>query len=280
MPRIAVTGLPFVFNKAPVALVAPEIITVTVGETFELDGSESYDPDGDDTMLSYEWDFGEGIVAPMGINTMAVDGTGDDSGEPQSSYVYFDSGTYTVTLKVTDDQGASATVQAEVQVKPMDVDVYFSPRKLNLKSKGKWITATIRLPHGYNAGMVDTSSLFLVVGNTEIQAKSDNRHRYFMKYKKKYRRTRKLKAKFDRQVLIQELKGKGATGEISLTVMGDISIDVANMGHISSNVANAKMEFSGTGTIKAFEVKKRSFKKELWQQMMRFFSNGKSKHRK
>jgi hypothetical protein len=66
--------------------------------------------------------------------------------------------------------------------------------------------------------------------------------------------------------------------ETGLTVMGDISIDVSNMGHISSNVANAKTEFLGTGTIKAFEKKKGSFKKELWQQIMRFFSKGKSKH--
>ena len=125
--------------------------------------------------------------------------------------------------------------------------------------------------------MVDTSSLFLVVeGKMWIQAKSDNRHRYSKKYQKKYRRTRKLKVKFDRQALIQALNG--ATGETGLTVMGDISIDVSNLGHISSYVANAKTEFSGTGTIKAFEKKKGSFKKELWQQIMRFFSKGKSKH--
>lgn len=278
-PRVAVTGLPFVNNnKAPVALLIPETITVTVGETVELDGSDSYDEDGD--IVSYEWDFGEGIVGPTGIDTMAVDGTGDDSAEPQSSHVYFDSGTYTVTLTVTDNLGATASVQAKVEVDPIPVDVYFSPRRLNLKSKGKWITATIRLPRGYNAGMVDTSSLFLEVAGktkTAIQAKSDNRHRYYMKFKKKNRRARKLKVKFDRQVLIQALDG--ATGETSLTVMGDISIDMASMGHISSNVTNARMEFSGTGTIKAFEKKKGSFKKELKQHMMRFFSKGKSKHR-
>jgi hypothetical protein len=264
---VAVTGLPFVNNnKAPVALLIPEVINVTVGEAVELDGSDSYDEDG--TIVSYEWDFGEGAVAPMGINTMAVDGTGDDSGEPQSSHVYFDSDTYYVTLTVTDNQGASASAQAEVQVDPIPVDVTFSPRRLNLKSKGKWITATIRLPDGYYARMIDTSSLFLVVeGQTWIQAKS---------HKKKYRRKRKLKVKFDRQALIRALAG--TTGETGLMVMGDISIDAASMGHISStNVAN--LEFSGTGTIKAFEKKKGSFKKDLKQKMMRLFSKGKSKHR-
>jgi hypothetical protein len=255
----AVTALPYQSNIEPVAKITPELISVNVGETVEWDASLSYDEDG--TIVSYEWDYGDGAVAPM---AMAMSSTGDDSGQPQSSFVYYDSGTYWVTLTVTDDQGASSTVQAEVQVNPMAVNVYFSPRRLNLKSKGKWITATIRVPFGYNAGMVDTSSLFLEVeGETWIQAKSDNRHRYSKKYQKKYRKTRKLKVKFDRQALIQALNG--ATGEIGLTVMGDLSIDDSHMGHISSNVANAKMEFSGTGTIKAFEKKKGSFKKELWQ---------------
>ncbi len=186
----------------------------------EWDASQSYDEDG--TIVSYEWDYGDGAVAPMAINKMAVDSTGDNSGEPQSSYTYYDSGTYWVTLKVTDDKGASATVQAEVQVKPMEVNVYFSPRRLNLKSKGKWITATIRVPHGYDAGMVDTESLYLLPegkAGAGIEAQSVYGHRnfwqhYFKKHhKKKYRKTRKLKVKFARQALIEALGG--ATGETS-----------------------------------------------------------------
>jgi len=270
--RKAVTALPWGPNKAPVAEFTWGPDPIIVGETVAFNAENSEDEDG--TIVRYEWDYGDGAVAPM---AMAMNSTGDDSGQPQSSFVYYDCGTYLVTLTVTDDQGASSTVQAEVQVKPMVVNVNFSPRRLNLKSKGKWITATIRMPRGYNAGMVDTSGLFLVVeGKTWIQAKSDNRHRYSKKYQKKYRRKRKLKVKFDRQALIQALNG--ATGETGLTVMGDIAIDVSNKGHISSHVANAKTEFSGTGTIKAFEKKKGSFKKYLQQLIMQFFPKGKSKH--
>jgi len=270
----AVTALPYLSNKAPVAQLTPETITVTVGETVEWDASQSFDEDG--TIVSYEWDFGEGAVAPMGINPMAVAGTADNSGGPQSSYVYYDSGNYWVTLKVTDDQGATATVKAEVQVEPLAVDVYFSPRRLNLKSKGKWITATIQLPSGYYAGMIDTDSLYLVPeGKARIKARSVYGHRHFNEHhKKNYRRTRQLEVKFDRQALIAALDG--ATGETSLRVMGGISIDVANMGNISTNVA--RLEFSGTGIVSAYEEKKKSSSKQyFFQQMMQFFSKGRSK---
>jgi len=266
--RKAVTALPYLPNKAPVAQVTPEVIKVTVGETVEWDASGSYDEDG--TIVRYEWDYGEGAVAPMAAMTMAD--TGDTPGEPQSSYTYFDSGTYYVTLKVTDDQGAISSVQVEVEVAPIGVDVRFSPRKLNLKSKGKWITATIWVPAKYNAGMIDPASLFLELpGNkAAMQAHVSKRDRRYYKYfsqyhkyfKKKYHRMRKLKVKFDRQALIEALGG--VTGPIELTVSGDID----------------SLEFSGQGTIIAFEKKKKSaFQKDLWKQMMSWFSKGHSKHR-
>jgi hypothetical protein len=258
----AVTALPYQSNSniEPVAHVAPELITVTVGQTVEWDASQSFDEDG--TIVSYQWDFGDGAVEPMAMSTMALDGTDDNSGEPKSSYVYYDSGTYTVTLMVTDDKGATASVQAEVQVDPIEVDVTFSPRWLNSKSKGKWITATIRVPDGYDAGMIDTGSLYLALkGKTAIKAQSVDRHRYSKKFDKKYRKTRKLKVKFDRQALIAALGD--ASGEIALTVSGEVST----------------MEFLGTGTIKVFAKKKKSdFKKYRWQQVMGWFSKAKSKH--
>ena len=44
---------------------------------------------------------------------------------------------------------------------PVRVDVRYCPRTLNLKSKGRWITAIIRLPNGYRAEKVDISSIML-----------------------------------------------------------------------------------------------------------------------
>jgi parallel beta-helix repeat protein len=54
-----------------------------------FDSSGSSDPDG--TIVSYHWDFGNGA----------------DSNEPNLVYTYEELGTYTVTLTVTDDQGAT-----------------------------------------------------------------------------------------------------------------------------------------------------------------------------
>jgi hypothetical protein len=44
---------------------------------------------------------------------------------------------------------------------PIKVDVCYCPRTLNLKSRGRWITAVIRLPDDYEAKDVDISSMML-----------------------------------------------------------------------------------------------------------------------
>jgi hypothetical protein len=174
-----------------------------------------------------------------------------------------------VTLTVTDDKGASDTVQAEVQVKALPVTVYFWPRTLNLKSKDKWVTATLEVPAGYDARMIGPDSLYLVLeGKAEIKAHSVYLHRFYSKhYKKQYRRIRGLTVKFDRPALIQALDG--ATGITTLNVVGEISSNGTNM------------EFSGAGTITAYEKKKISFfRKYLMKQIMGFYSKGGSKYSK
>ena len=64
--------------------------SVTVGEEFELDGSKSV---GDSTIVDYIWDFGDG-----------PGGTGS-----RVKYTYVREGEYTVTLKVTDENGLSSS---------------------------------------------------------------------------------------------------------------------------------------------------------------------------
>ena len=59
------------------------------GQPIVFDGSGSYDPDG--TIVSYTWDFGDGYTGSGKIVTHA----------------YSTGGTYTVTLIVTDDDGAT-----------------------------------------------------------------------------------------------------------------------------------------------------------------------------
>jgi len=75
-----------------------------IRQTITLNASESTDPDG--TITSYEWDLGDGNTA-----------TG-----MQITHAYTQAETYTITLKVTDNKGASrtATTTATITQNPGD----------------------------------------------------------------------------------------------------------------------------------------------------------------
>ncbi|MEJ2706816.1 MAG: Ig-like domain-containing protein [Anaerolineales bacterium] len=81
--------------------------TGTVGIAVQFDGSASSDVDG--TIVSYDWDFGDG-----------TSGTG-----PNPTHTYAETGTYTVVLTVTDDGGAadSGTTSANIQSTPNQAPV-------------------------------------------------------------------------------------------------------------------------------------------------------------
>jgi hypothetical protein len=72
--------------------------TGSVGKSVRFDGSKSYDPDGD--ALDYEWSFGDGST-----------GAGETP-----LHTYEKEGEYTVTLTVTDSNGASDTDTAKVEI--------------------------------------------------------------------------------------------------------------------------------------------------------------------
>ena len=84
-------------NKPPTAE-AGDDQTVDEGETVLFDGTASVDEDG--TIDRYEWDFGD-------------DGTGDGA---TTTHVYADNGTFTVVLRVFDDEGATGDATADVTV--------------------------------------------------------------------------------------------------------------------------------------------------------------------
>jgi len=78
----------------PTAIFTESAETALTGELIDFDASDSYDPDG--TIVSYFWDFGDGTNA-TGVTI---------------SHAYANDGNYTVTLTVTDDDGATSTAKA------------------------------------------------------------------------------------------------------------------------------------------------------------------------
>jgi len=78
-------------NLPPEASIIADSISGIVPLLVNFDGSGSHDPDGE--IISYDWDFGDGTI---------------DS-EDTVSHTFSDTGVYTVTLTVTDDQGATGS---------------------------------------------------------------------------------------------------------------------------------------------------------------------------
>jgi PKD repeat protein len=77
-------------NRPPYAAAGPDQMTCS-GDTVSFDASASTDPDG--ALASYRWDFGDGS-------------TGDGA---KVDHVFAESGTYRVTLTVTDDAASTCS---------------------------------------------------------------------------------------------------------------------------------------------------------------------------
>ena len=87
-----------VLNRQPVALFAANATEVNGGKVIQFNASESYDPDGH--IVKYFWDFGDGTNE----TGMIVD------------HAYDEAGNYTVTLTVTDDDGATDSDTRKITV--------------------------------------------------------------------------------------------------------------------------------------------------------------------
>jgi len=90
-------GIP---NQPPTASFTFSPKNPLVNEEITFDASASTDPDG--SIVSYEWDFGDGNTGSGKIVTHSYPSAGD----------------YTVTLTVTDDKGAKDTTTREIKVTP------------------------------------------------------------------------------------------------------------------------------------------------------------------
>ncbi len=92
-----------VANQAPTALANADVQSGARPLSVTFDGSESVDADGE--IVAYAWDFGDGAT----------------SDEANPTHV-FDEGTWSVTLTVTDDRGATDTSAALVITAVVDDD--------------------------------------------------------------------------------------------------------------------------------------------------------------
>ncbi len=237
------------------------------GDGTVIEGSPSYVDDSQ--IAKYARDTGDGTVIDRDMTALSLPTTGAGNHEVAPSHSYSDGGKYTVTLKVTDDKGANASVQAEVNALPVAARIQFKPYTLYLNSKAKWVWATIRLPYGYDARKIDDPSVCIVLeddSSTSICANSDYGHGWIAKLRKRlYRKKRSLTVRFDRQYLIDLIqKNKIPSGKTTLLVQG-VVLDKDN---------GAWVGFEGSGKIRTLEKKKKhNFFSKYWKRCFKRFSN-------
>lgn len=129
-------------NVPPTASFAADCTDLTCS----LDASASTDPDG--TIVSYSWDFGDGQTA-----------TG-----ATASHLYGEAGSYTITLTVTDSDGASVSTERQVEA---TAPGYVVTYRASSTQNGNLTSASVTVPAGVETG--DTLLLFVTAAaNTTI----------------------------------------------------------------------------------------------------------------
>jgi peptide/nickel transport system substrate-binding protein len=104
-------------NTAPEAVIKTDKSEANIGETITFDGSNSSDIDGE--IVKYLWTFGDGTNATGKVVT----------------HSYSKSGVFSVTLNVTDDDGAHGTNSTKISVLSKDVKFIATPDRPYEKEK-------------------------------------------------------------------------------------------------------------------------------------------------
>ncbi len=87
-------------NQPPTASFTASSSPALVGQTVTFNGTGSYDPDG--SIVSWSWNFGDGIIA-SGVTP---------------THAYAAAGTYTITLTVQDNGGATGSIGHTLTINP------------------------------------------------------------------------------------------------------------------------------------------------------------------
>ncbi len=145
-------------NAPPVANAGPDV-AVVIGQAAAFDGSASSDPDG--AVVSYHWDFGDGSA-----------GTG-----ATASHAYVSAGSYTVTLTVTDNDGATGQDTSTVAVTepPAEVTVFMDSFEVSEwnglwteDNQNDWFRSSQRATDGSRSAEVDGSASNAALTSTAI----------------------------------------------------------------------------------------------------------------
>lgn len=102
--KIQIRGTKVVGNTVPTVSFTFSPTSPIINETVTFDASSSHDPDG--AIMNYTWNFGDG----------------DISSKHNPIHKYIKNGIYTVTLTVTDNEGATNTITKTIVVKPFPPD--------------------------------------------------------------------------------------------------------------------------------------------------------------
>lgn len=98
-------GCAFLFNQAPEAVITASALSGTSPLTVNFSAMDSSDPDPDGEVVSVEWNFGDGTTSTEWL--------------PHHTFVALTTATtFTVTLRVVDDQGASDETEQMIEVLP------------------------------------------------------------------------------------------------------------------------------------------------------------------
>jgi PKD repeat protein len=118
-------------NEPPVAVIDASCLTGRAPVRISFDAYDSFDPDG--TVDRCHWSFGDGQV---------------DDGK-WVSHMYYTPGTYTVTLTVWDDDGASGSVSVNIVVLEGPVASDFQVTNVEWEPGLCWLIFTFPCIHVY-----------------------------------------------------------------------------------------------------------------------------------
>jgi PKD repeat protein len=128
-------------NLPPVAVASYSPTNPIAGTSTSFSSAGSTDPDG--TITQYLWSFGDGTSA----NTA------------NATHTYTKSGTYTVTLQVTDNGGRTASTVLTVRVAPASVDVSAYTLTSAKVTGGYAATATVKISNQLGAAQANVTVL-------------------------------------------------------------------------------------------------------------------------